>query len=256
MRRRRPAALALAVALALTSLIAGRAARADRLVADLSEHEIELKYSFTGRTLLLFGAIDHEGPAEGAGGYDLVLVIRGPDVPLVVRRKARVVGLWINRDSATYPAVPGFYAMVSSRPLPDVAPPDMLDGLGLGLARLELEPETPGPDVADFRAGLIRNLEHGGLYATGGNVQVLRNTLFRASFDFPSNVPEGDYEAEAFLFKDGNLLAEEKIPLVVEKAGVARAINSFANQYPAAYGLIAVLLALLAGWLAAVVARD
>ena len=52
----------------------------------------------------------------GRGALRRHHAIRGPNRPIVVRRKERVAGMWMNGPSKTFPSVPGFYAVLSSRP--------------------------------------------------------------------------------------------------------------------------------------------
>lgn len=245
--------------LLLSSLlsVAGTAV-ADQLVTDISENEIELKYSFSGRTLLLFGAIDHQGVVDSGTPYDVVLRITGPDLALVVRKKERVVGIWFNATSVVYPEVPGYYTVASSRPLPEIAKPEVLDELSLGLDHIKpkMVQDRTAEITGEFEGGLKRSMVRSGLYGGDGSVKVIQNTLFRGEFRFPSNVPEGEYHAEAFLFKGGRFLARQDVPLHVGKTGMARQVYAFANESPALYGLLAVLIALTAGWIAGVVAKN
>ncbi len=41
---------------------------------------------------------------------------RGPQRAIVVRRKRRALGLWVNRDSVAFRNVPEYYAIAASRP--------------------------------------------------------------------------------------------------------------------------------------------
>jgi hypothetical protein len=79
-------------------LVATAPARAQDLVADLSSHLIAVTTGFSGTSLLLFGATQGEG--------DVVVVVRGPDKPETVRRKRRTLGIWVNRDTYAFAAVP------------------------------------------------------------------------------------------------------------------------------------------------------
>ena len=72
------------VALLALALPIGQA-RAQALVADLSDHFIAITTGFVGADVLLFGAIEGDG--------DVVVVLRGPSGKEVVRRKGRVAGL-------------------------------------------------------------------------------------------------------------------------------------------------------------------
>ena len=48
------------------------------------------------------------------------------------------------------------------------------------------------------------------------------------------------------------VIAQQSRPMTITKVGLERAVFDFANPRPAAYGVVAVLLAILGGWLAAV----
>src|SRR3546814_898463 len=102
---------AFGVALALSMSSAARA----QLVADLSEHLIAITTGFIGTDVLLFGAIDGPG--------DVVVVVRGPQRTEIVRRKARIAGIWVNERDMTFNGVPSFYVVASAKPLVDVLSP-------------------------------------------------------------------------------------------------------------------------------------
>ncbi|HZD25991.1 MAG TPA: TIGR02186 family protein, partial [Alphaproteobacteria bacterium] len=118
------------LAAALLASVAGVArnqASAQPLVADLSDHLIAVTTGFSGAKLLLFGAMD---PQEGG---DIVVVVRGPLRDLVVRRKDRIAGVWINNDAVEYRRVPSYYHLASTRPLTEIANAHVLAGLQIGL---------------------------------------------------------------------------------------------------------------------------
>ena len=84
-------------------------ARAQSLVSDLSNHLVAITSDFTGAEVLLFGSIVAEG--------DIVVTIAGPRIPVVVRRKQRVLGIWMNTDTIEFNNTPAFYAVASTRPI-------------------------------------------------------------------------------------------------------------------------------------------
>ena len=90
-------------------------ARGESLVADLTSHLIAITTGFTGASVVLFGATD--GPA------DVVVAVRGPDRQIMVRRKSRVAGIWVNTEELIFANVPSFYAMAASRPLKEIISP-------------------------------------------------------------------------------------------------------------------------------------
>jgi len=90
----------------------------DEVVSDISTREIAIKSNFAGIEILIFGSIDFNArPAPETGAYDVVVVIRAPGQAIVARRKQRTAGIWVNGPYVTYPDVPGFYAVLSTRPL-------------------------------------------------------------------------------------------------------------------------------------------
>lgn len=220
------------------------------LVADLSSHLIAVTTGFVGQDLLLFGATD--GDAS-----DVVVVVRGPATPLVVRRKDRVGGIWINRDEMRFEELPSFYFVASSRPLKEIASPNVLARQRIGIDNLQFSGGSAGgADASAFREAAIRNLQREGLFGREpGRVSFLGNRLFRTDVHFPSNVPTGAYIVTVYLIRDGVIVSAQSTPLSVSKIGVGAWIYDFAYQQSALYGLLAIVLALLAGWLAGVVFR-
>jgi uncharacterized protein (TIGR02186 family) len=236
--------------LVLLAVLLAPAARAQPLVADLTEHLVGITTGFTGTSVVLFGATE--------GGGDIVVVVRGPARDMVVRRKSRVGFIWVNTREATFTDVPSYYGIASSRPMGDITTAAMRGLHQLGLDNLRLG--TRGrvrEDVADYRAALIRTQQREGLFAdTVGKVDFLGDRLFRTTIQFPANVPTGTYLVEVFLIRDKEVVSGQTTPLVVSKVGVDAEIYDFADRHAAPYGMIAVLGAMMAGWLASLPFRT
>jgi uncharacterized protein (TIGR02186 family) len=110
--------------------------------------------------------------------------------------------------------------------------------------------------VEEFSQALIRNKKNEDLYAEEtGKVSFLGSRLFRTRIYFPSNVPTGTYTADVFLVRDGSVVSAQSTPLVVGKVGFGAELFDFAHQRPALYGILAVVVALAAGWLAGAIFR-
>ena len=237
---------ALLVLLALQ--LAGRVAAAQTLSADLSSHLIAITAGFTGGSVVLFGTTD--GPA------DVIAVVRGPDRSVVVRRKSQVAGVWMNTRGVTFAGVPSYYALYSTRPLDQIAPPGMLALHQIGLDNLRF-----ASDAADgrtgFRAALIDEQIRQRLYVREpGRVVFLGERLFRATIEFPANVPTGTYLFEIFVVRDRAVVSGQTTPLVVSQAGVDAEVDDFAQRQALSYGLLAVAGAAMAGWLASLPFRN
>ena len=245
---------ALLAALALLAL--GAAARAEDLAAALTEDIIRITSSFTGADIVMYGAIEAADAYVGAEERDIVIVVRGAEGRAVVRRRERVAGVWVNADEASFGRVPSFYFVASTAPLDRIAAPAVLARMGLGYDNLAIE-KPARIDVADFQKALVRNKAARGLYAEDiGGVTMNGPTLFQTRIHLPANIPTGQYTAEAYLFRDGQIISAYSTALEVDKAGVERAIHGFAMRQSALYGAAAILVAVLMGLGAAFVFRE
>jgi uncharacterized protein (TIGR02186 family) len=249
---KRLAVLLLARLVLVGALLAPGVAAAKDIVADLVVHRIEITSGFSGAELLLFGAVNEKG--------DAVAVVRGPTAPggglvgstVEVRQKTRNFGIWMSGPYVRFENVPGFYAIAASRPLEEILTFDMLDRYQLGLGELKL-PATvaTAPNISDYASALLRIRQHLGLYTDKvGHISFIGDRLFRTSFAFPSTVPTGIYNVDVYLVRDGKIVDAQSFPLLVNRAGFSADIYNFAHRNGLAYGVIAVLTALIFGWIA------
>lgn len=244
-------ALLPALAAALLALAAHGVARAEPLVLGLSDELIQVDQRFTGTQLLVFGAAEQPG--------DIVIVVRGPEAPIAVWHKARVLGIWINHDSMMFASVPRFYAVASTRPLEAVAPAAVLREARIGIENLGFWTVSVQSEerIAEFRHALIA-LETAARHydRVTEPVAFMAQRLFRVSLSLPATVPIGDYSVEAYLLSDGKIVARAAKPLRVRQVGFGAAVFAFAHEYPLAYGFLAIAVALMAGWLGGFVFRK
>lgn len=243
----------LSVLLALILLLPAGRASAQELVADLSNHLVAITAGFTGTEVLLFGAVEGQG--------DVVMVVTGPTQEVIVRRKDKLLGIWLNARSVGFADVPSFYAVASSRPLSEIANEAVRSRLEIGTANLRLplagRQSLTAADEAEFRAALIRRKQARGLYpATVGQVAFVGRTLFRTRLFLPSNVPTGTYTVTVYLIREQEVVSAQTTPLLVSKAGFGADVYEFAHNQSAAYGAIAVIIAVMAGWLASLIFRK
>jgi uncharacterized protein (TIGR02186 family) len=249
--RRVPIRLLLLLALAAV-LPPTDAPRAQPLVADLSQHLIAITTAFIGTQVVLFGVADR--------GDELAVTVQGPREDLVVRRKSRVAGIWVNRDRLAFRRVPTYYAVASTGPLEKIARPDVLAQLEIGTEYLDLEPvDAAGYEIsaiASFRDALVRRKQEQRLYSREpAPITFIGDTLFRTTLIFPANVPPGIYQVQVFELKDGFAGDAQRSTLVVSKVGLEADIYDFAQQRASLYGLAAIALAVVSGWLAGVIFR-
>ncbi len=234
----------------LLALASSPASASQKLLVDLSADEIAITTGFTGTELLLFGTKEEGG--------DVVVVVRGPGRDAVVRRRERFAGVWVNGESVVFRGVPAYYHVASNRPLEDIAAPGLLavNGIAAGTIDLAGTTDVPAAQRVAFRDGLIRNKTRQGLYGYDPRgIAIQGNRLFRTTAIFPANVPTGPYRVNVYLFDRGKLAAHRESTLVVRKVGLGADVFSFAHRQSALYGVIAIVVAVAAGWFAGVVFR-
>lgn len=248
---------AVATALACASLALGGASK-PTLVPDVSARHIEIRYTFAGAELLLFGAIVYPGGRIPAHTPDIVVVVKGPADSIVVREKRRIAGIWMNADSSRFRSAPSFYAVSSSRPISKIVDERTAAIYELGVQHLQLSPGTSSlPDRARrFEAGLLDLRERQSLYSENSHgVEISGGVLYRATIQIPSQVPVGTYTAETFLVDEGRVVAAATRDIEIGKSGFERFVALAARRHSALYGLFAVLLSLALGWTAILVFR-
>lgn len=244
--------------LLLMALMLGGATK-PTLVPDVSQRRVDIIYSFTGAELLLFGAIIYPGGRTPEKPADVVVVVKGPAEPIVLREKQKVAGIWVNAESARFRSVPAFYAVASSRPLKGLVDRRTAAIYELGVENIQLSPasgETPEAQRR-FETGLVDLKQRASLYREEPEgVEISEGVLYRARIAIPARVPVGNYTAETFLIQDGRVVAAAVREIEIDKSGFERFVATVADRWSFAYGLVAVLLSLALGWIAGVAFRK
>jgi uncharacterized protein (TIGR02186 family) len=238
-------------------LTIGPQASAERLVTSVSSHRVLISSNFTGTDIVLFGSIeDDDKSANREGGYDIVVTVRGPAQTFIARRKARVLGIWVNAESRQFIQVPSYLAVMTSRPSKELGTPDFLRRNRIGIVNHTLQ-QRIGADYADvvpqdpFRAAFLRvKMDEGLFYEEPTGVTFLTPTLFRATVPIPGIAPTGNYEVETLLLSAEAVIARETTAIEVVKTGFEELFARAAREHGFMYGLATALLALGTGLLA------
>ncbi len=224
------------------------------LVPDISARRVDIRYTFTGAQLLLFGAIVYPGGRPPDRPAEIAVVLRGPVEPILVRQKQKIAGVWMNADSNRFRSAPSFYAVASSRRISDLVDDRTAAIYELGLNNLQLSPGGGALPEKErrFEAGLLDLRRRQGLYSENPRgVEITDRVLYRATITIPSQVPVGTYTAETFLIDDGKVLAAATRDIEIDKSGFELFVAQAARRQAFLYGLASVLLSLALGWAAA-----
>ena len=233
----------------LAALTLPARAQSEEIVAGLSQNVVSITATFVGSEILIFGAVKRDAPAPD-GALGVAVVVEGPSHPITVRRKERRMGIWVNTDSVEVQRAPSFYAISTSAPFDELVNEDVDSAMHISIPeaiRIFTSEEVEDPE--NFAEALIRIRKKAGLYKFNeGNVNITGNTLFDTRIELPANLTEGAYTTRMYLVQNGAVVSQFRTAIFVRKDGVERWIHQLAFDQPLLYGLLSLVIALVAGW--------
>jgi uncharacterized protein (TIGR02186 family) len=238
-------------AFALLLTLALPAAAQEVIVAGMSQNRVSITADFDGSEILIYGAVKRDAPAPEGGPLEVIVTVEGPATPVAVRRKDRVLGIWVNNASVKVDSAPSFYAVATTGPLNHIL--SDVDNLrhGITIERVirAIGIAEEADKAGEFVLALLRVRTNEGRYRVlEGKVELTEDTLFRTDVVLPANLTEGEYKVRLFLLRDKRVIASQERVIGVRKEGLERLIFNLAQQQPLAYGLLSLILAGLAGW--------
>lgn len=245
-------------ALLLLALLWALPARAEQVVLGLSQDEVAITADFDGSSLLIFGAVKREAPMPTDSRLDVVITVTGPSEPVDIRRKERRLGIWVNTDSVRLSRTPSFYAVASTGPLSEVlsATEDLRHSISVDHVMSTVGARDTVEDVYNFTDALVRIRTAENLYQRNEQgVSLDQQTLFRTSLELPANLVEGSYATRIFLLRDGKVVDRYDTAIEVHKVGLERWLYNLAHEKPLIYGIMSLVIAIAAGWLASAAFR-
>lgn len=249
----RPIFTKFSIALIMLFLLAPHA-YGTALIIDSSTNEVKVSSSFIGTDVMVFGTANDKD--------DIIVVITGPTETAIVRKKGRVSGIWINKEKLEFREIPGFYAIASTRPLSEITETDELKRQKIGIHNVITTASLNSKDkniktFKSFKDALVRGQKTKGLYLDMPlTIDVVSKRLFKTTFHFPNNMTTGIYTVKVFSFQKKRLVSMVSKTISVEKIGIGADVFKFAKEQSALYGLLAILIAVLSGWIASVIFRK
>jgi uncharacterized protein (TIGR02186 family) len=227
-------------------------------VAGLSRDNVSITARFDGSDILIYGAVKREEPIPTASPLEVIVTVQGPSTPVLVRRKSREAGIWINTAAVEIDRAPSFYEVATTGPLGDILSDteDLRHKISIPRAIRSVGAPPDVTDAPSFTDALIRVRERQGAYELSqGSVELAEETLFRADVDLPANLTEGEYTTRIFLLRDRRVIDMRTDTISVRKVGLERWLFTLSREEPFAYGVLSLVLAVLAGWAASTAFR-
>ncbi|ADP69464.1 hypothetical protein Rvan_0174 [Rhodomicrobium vannielii ATCC 17100] len=249
-RKQTPAIVA--AALALIAFSGSASASANIIEAGAAQNQFYIEPSYDGTSIVLFGAVDRDR-LKGEP-FDIAVTLRGPVQPVVVWKKDRRAGLWVNSQRLIFDGVPNYFAVLSTRPLDDIAPLAERDKYELGIDVLSLpirdeQKNAPSKlDRSEFEAALVRQKKAARLFLEEARaIDFFGVSLFRTKTFLPAAAGPGLYVAHFYVLQGGKVIGDATARIRLRKIGIEARLSSTASEHPWLYGVIAVALAAVVG---------
>ncbi|MBY6056285.1 TIGR02186 family protein [Leisingera daeponensis] len=239
-----------AAALAVLPQSAARAAK-EEVVLGLSQDRVAITATFDGSEILVFGAVKREAPIPKDEPLQVIVAVSGPAPSVMVRRKEKKLGIWVNVDSVLVDSAPAFYAVATSAPFTQVLSDteDLRYRVSIRRAIRSVGAAMHIRGAQAFADAVMRIREKNGLYSLRENtVAVDEQTLFRTAIKMPADLTEGNYQTRIFLTRGGEVVSSYETSIDVRKVGLERFLFSLSREQPFLYGLMSLAIAIAAGW--------
>jgi len=218
---------------------------------DISEDNIKIETNFTGKEVIIFGILND--------GQETIMTIKGPQKNAVIQKKERILGFWFNTKQITYNEIPSIFFIASSKNIEDILPASTIIKEELSFNYL-LENKTSQrnfiSDVSldNWKDNFVRINKNKNLFKKY-NVEKIDNKLFQTRIFFPAKSIPGEYKVNVYQIQNNLILNNKEKIITLKKSGVGSQIYNFAHNNAAAYGLFAIIFAIISGFLAATLFR-
>ncbi len=221
----------------------------EEIVSGVSQSGVSITTNFDGASILVYGAALRDRPAPTWPLMEVIITVEGPATPLMIRKKDYVAGIWLNRGSVKITAAPSFYAVASTKAVADILLPSEDAKYHITIPQTIDTAAAPSADQTPYIEALQRIRQASGSFVLAPeSVLLLRQALFRTDISLPANLVEGPYKVRIFLTRGGAVTDMQESQIDVQKAGVERTLYRLAMEQPLIYGVLSLLMAMVAGW--------
>ena len=218
---------------------------------DISENNIKIETNFIGKEVIIFGILNDD--------QETIMTIKGPEKNALIQKKERILGFWFNTKKITYNQIPSIFFIASSNEIEDILPTSTIIKEELSFDYV-LENKTSQRNfISDisldtWKSNFVRIKKNKNLFKEY-EIENIDNKLFQTRIFFPAKSIPGEYKVNVYQIKDNLILNNKEKVITLKKSGIGDQIYNFAHKNAAAYGLFAIIFAVLSGFLAATLFR-
>jgi hypothetical protein len=208
---------------------------------------IEMGAFYGGAVLKIEGTV--------ASGSQVLVVVRGPETAEEFNKKGRFGPIWVNVGKVHISGVPSLFLCFSSGPVTSLLTRESLDRSQLDQvaikAQMVVEPKAMDQEV--IRDNYLSLKSQQGFYkVTEGAVKLgtagPEGAPFTLDLTWSKKAPPASYEVSVYECRDGAVTGKVTSGLVVREMGFPEKIAGMARNRGYLYGLLCVLVAMIAGF--------
>lgn len=244
MRRAVPVLL---LALFMPALFCGNSAA--ELTVKANHSFIKVGVDYHGSAVSLSGIADP--------GVELVATISSREVHQALKRKGEVGGIiWMNVGDVSFEHLPNVYFLRSTKATQDILSPEETERYSIGYAALKekagVEPASNGTERDRLFSEFVEYKEASHLYSTSvGGFSYTEGDgegKYFTKIDWPYQIPPGHYKVNVYAVKGGRVVETAETEVRVERVGIIKRLADMAQNNGAAYGMVAIIIAIGAGF--------
>ncbi len=232
------------VILALAMFISGQAMA---LTCKVTPGTIPISLGYHGTKVTISG--------DGLDANDLIIQIHSPPGEEHLKYKGKAGGIfWMKLGTMTFENVPGVYLVYSTQDTHKLLSPETCEELSIGFDALKKKAVIKS-DLKDLDRDRwlkeymkFKEEEHVYLEKTGVIKIDPASHAYTAEIDWPFEAPPGEYNVEVFAIQNGKVVDKAEAKLKDMRVGVEELLSHMAFEKPALYGIIALVVAIVAGF--------
>ncbi|BCB95705.1 hypothetical protein JZK55_06270 [Dissulfurispira thermophila] len=227
------------------------------LTVDANHSHIKIDFFYHGSTMSVRGTSDP--------GVDLIIKLSSPEGHETLKQKGKVAGvLWMNVGTLNIEDVPGVYFLHSTKRIEDILNAEEMQKYVIGYAALakhiRINPIANNEDKDRWFKEFVKFKENSKLYSTSTGKISFTEKDGKGSYyiltDWPYQVPPGIYTVTVYAVKDRHVVETAQTNIMVEQVGIVRTLASMAKNNGAVYGIISIVVALIAGFGVGIIFRK
>ena len=219
--------------------------------------QILIGASYNGADISVSGQIPTDTEA--------VIRITGHEEDSRLKKKGQALGiLWMNLGSVEFHNIPSVFILYTSKQADDPASPGqekLYREIGIESVRRQVNIVSGYRDKDSLFEEFIKLKQKSGLYGTVENsihYEKANSSVktFSASVRLPSALPQGDYRLEVFAIGRDSIVGYSEKELKAKQTGMPAFIATLAFDHGTVYGILSVVVAIIAGLLTGIMFKG